>query len=528
MSEKKITANAGVNDGPDHPVLFSPPTFSRHASAVDRIESRIRTRVPRPGNNRSPGLAPGAWGLLASGDTITAASGTTLGTGHVKLCDKDGTVYPENESVDVLNAAEAITASGGPKILGMEWVLGDWSVCGGTPPTTPSCFTGCGCINVGQTIQISDSTLGLAVDIVYSSSTSSNPWGRAKSWGGRASYAFPGGGGCDAKTIPIFYNLDAVTCKMSVGWYAEVGGTECPTDDTSNPANFVSFDVPNELIIFSSCDPFERYSDFFDWTAGPSSDSSAWNNLYNFSQTSLTVTSPYSTTKCCVRFVINGCNALGLPNATVKVWTNSSKTTLIGQGVTDSTGSVIMDVHSHGSIYYEASSDRFVTGTRTVTVSVCGNSVGVLTLLPASGFHCIIGTNCVYPFKDTMFATDRYGNATTVVFDGTGTAGWKGTSPTFNYPGCGGCAAVPGYSYGILLEQLGGDLQLDWVRAGASGPPASCPGTVTAVGFQGTSNNNFICPPVGAMYFHVANPADTDTNNLFCSTLGDHDFIITE
>jgi len=229
-----------------------------------------------------------------------------------------------------------------------------------------------------------------------------------------------------------------------------------------------------------------------------------------------------------MRFVVNGCNALGLPGATVKVWTDSSKTTFIGQGVTDASGSVIIDVHSHGSIYYEASSDRFVTGNRTVNVTVCGNSVGVLTLLPAPGYHCILLIGCVYPFKDTLFATDRYGNAATLVFDGTGTPGWKGASPTFGYPGCGGCAAVPNYSYGILLIQTGGDLQLEWKRAGPSGASASCPGTVTDVGFQGTTNNNFICPPVGAMYYHIATSRGGATKNLLCSTLGDREFIMTE
>lgn len=143
MSEKKVVANGDLIDGPHPPALLSPGTFARHAAAVDRIESRIRTRAPRPGNGRSPGLAPGAWGLLASGGTIAGAAGKTLGTGRVKLCDDAGTVYPADESVGVLNAGAAITASG-DRLLPLEWVLGDWTVCGGAAGcTTTICVLGC-------------------------------------------------------------------------------------------------------------------------------------------------------------------------------------------------------------------------------------------------------------------------------------------------------------------------------------------------------------------------------------------------
>lgn len=387
-----------------------------------------------------------------------------------------------------------------------------------------SCYSGCGCINVATKIRVDDSTLGLGVDLSHSTSSGSNPWGRATSWGGVGSYSYPGDGtedGCQATTVPVYYNLNAANCTLSVGWYADVDGTECPLSDTSNPSNFISFDAPNFLLIWSSCDPFERTYDYFDWTGGPSTDGTAWNVLYNSSQTSLAITSPYATSQCCVRFVINGCNGRPLPGATVKVWTNSSKATPIGEGVTDSLGGVIIDVHSHGSIYYEASSDRFVTGNRTVTVSTCGNSVGILTLLPASGYHCHGGGLCAFPWKDTLFASDLLGNTTTLVYDGTGTPGWKGTTPTFNYPGCHGCPSVPNFSYDILFT---GDIQLQWTRDSS----LNCPGTTNPVGFSFVGNNlNFICPPVGATVTEVVT-GSVDTNNLFCSTLGDHDFIITE
>lgn len=112
----------------ESPVALSPATFARHDAAVRFVEGDVMTRAPRPDSSRFPGLAPGAWGLLASGGTITAGSGTTLGTGSVKLCDKDGTVYPEDESVDVLNSGAAVTASGGARIVRLGWTIGSWAL----------------------------------------------------------------------------------------------------------------------------------------------------------------------------------------------------------------------------------------------------------------------------------------------------------------------------------------------------------------------------------------------------------------
>lgn len=110
------------------PIALSQETFARHAAAVEYVEQIVQTRAPRDGRQRFPGLAPGAWGKLASGATITAASGITLGTGSVKLCDVTGTVYPEDETVTVYNPGAAITASGSGKIVRLAWTLGDWCV----------------------------------------------------------------------------------------------------------------------------------------------------------------------------------------------------------------------------------------------------------------------------------------------------------------------------------------------------------------------------------------------------------------
>jgi hypothetical protein len=115
-------------DGQGDPVALSPPVYARHEAAVRYVEGQIRTRAPWPSSGRFPGVAPGAWGRLASGATITAASGLTLGQGQVKLCDNTGTVFPEDETVGVRNAGSAINATSGPRIVRLTWTKGDWAV----------------------------------------------------------------------------------------------------------------------------------------------------------------------------------------------------------------------------------------------------------------------------------------------------------------------------------------------------------------------------------------------------------------
>jgi hypothetical protein len=114
------------------PIVFQPETYDRHDAVVQYVESSVRTRFPRRGTGRFPGVNPGAWGYLASGATITAGSGLTLGTGTVKLCDRTGAATPENADVTAYNTGGSIS---GPAVVPLEWTGGDWSVCG--------CSSGC-------------------------------------------------------------------------------------------------------------------------------------------------------------------------------------------------------------------------------------------------------------------------------------------------------------------------------------------------------------------------------------------------
>lgn len=117
-----------VTNGDDLPIALSPETFARHDEAAGVVEGWRKNRPSRPNRDRFPGSAPGAWALLRSGDTITAGSGTTLGTGTADLCESDGTAYSPTVTVDVLNGGAEVTASGGDRIVRLAWTLGEWAL----------------------------------------------------------------------------------------------------------------------------------------------------------------------------------------------------------------------------------------------------------------------------------------------------------------------------------------------------------------------------------------------------------------
>lgn len=110
------------------PIALLPATFARHAEAVAYVESEIKTRAPRPSGQRFPGLSPGAWGLLAIGDSISAASGTSLGTGTVKLCNSSGTPIDPETIVTAKNPGPEVSAATGARIVRLGWTWGDWAV----------------------------------------------------------------------------------------------------------------------------------------------------------------------------------------------------------------------------------------------------------------------------------------------------------------------------------------------------------------------------------------------------------------
>jgi hypothetical protein len=116
------------------PKALKPATFGRFDSAVRYVEGLIRTRAPRGRTGRPRAIKPGAWGLLAPGDTIGAGSGLSLGSGTVTLCTQDGgSLTDSGVSVTVYNSGPAISAAaysyGDPgEVVRLAWTDGGWAV----------------------------------------------------------------------------------------------------------------------------------------------------------------------------------------------------------------------------------------------------------------------------------------------------------------------------------------------------------------------------------------------------------------
>jgi hypothetical protein len=107
-------------------IALRPETFARHERATRYVEQMVR-RLQSPGKRgKTTEANAGTWGWLRPGDTITGASGLTLGSGTVTLCTRDGatlTPDPAGETVTVYNTCPAIT--GDPTTgtaLPLHWV----------------------------------------------------------------------------------------------------------------------------------------------------------------------------------------------------------------------------------------------------------------------------------------------------------------------------------------------------------------------------------------------------------------------
>lgn len=106
------------------PVALAPETYARHAAAVSYVEGMVRLSPGQGKRGRTTSAAPGAWGVLASGATITGVSGLTLGTGTVTLCTRSGaTITPGDEEVTVYNTCAAITGDAPDgTVLPLHWI----------------------------------------------------------------------------------------------------------------------------------------------------------------------------------------------------------------------------------------------------------------------------------------------------------------------------------------------------------------------------------------------------------------------
>ena len=231
---------------------------------------------------------------------------------------------------------------------------------------------------------------------------------------------------------------------------------------------------------------------------------------------------------CIVRVSVFGCDAtlaLSVEGATVNVWTDSSKTTLIDSGTTVFGGYYDADVGTAGTYYLEIIASRFntYTGSRSF---VCGGSLGQ-TLTPASGYHCLNGMSCPLPLSDTLYATHSVFGTVTLSWVSTDT--WTGTG-SYSYSGCGDpayCVSPPcagtsvGFTVGLLRASGVVQMYIDF----SWNSSAFCPGgpnlnrEVYSVSFSRT------CSPLGLT---IESFPTSVKKCLYCSNTTNYTFTVTE
>lgn len=195
--------------------------------------------------------------------------------------------------------------------------------------------------------------------------------------------------------------------------------------------------------------PHDHSSNYTIGTIYPFTFSAGWSNPITDrplidGYSSITISDPDPDRYCCFMtfFIYTDCDNdpftdTPIAEATVSVWTDSSKSVLIASGA-----DWHVNLRSHaGSIYYEVSHDRYATASATVTVA-CGqyniNSPRSITLVHDTNYVCVAA--CSTPIAKTLYATHPTLGPLTLVYNGSGSlgAGWY-DSVSYSYPGCFAC-----------------------------------------------------------------------------------------
>lgn len=120
--------NPQQNPAGGGPVALNRDAYHRVRDAVRYVETFRRNRVV-PGKGLNAFIRPSSYAFLAAGATISAPSGSTLGSGSVTLCSRSGaTVTADGETVTVYNAGGSVSGGGSGKYVKVGWCDGDWSV----------------------------------------------------------------------------------------------------------------------------------------------------------------------------------------------------------------------------------------------------------------------------------------------------------------------------------------------------------------------------------------------------------------
>lgn len=432
------------------PILFRPETLARHEQAVRDVLGGNRARYPRAGRGRTTSPSAGFWGQLASGSSITAASGLVLGTGTVTLCSReDDTLAADGEDVTVYNPGGAIT---GPQILELDWTDGDWAVCRcavsgcvctdgvcahltnyAPPYGVRSCgiCQGPGCatltIKKGGTVLFSGLMEGLG--------------------SGAMGYSSPDifltnhlidSSGADRGTQ--YYRLDFFPQDITSSGGAAVSADKYTPGSTSYTGDDGSWHLGTGQDPYL-CDASGLHAH---WTL--LSDPGGWPISFGtllvryLAATDMYLDIEPYPQACYACFTVMGCNNLPLAGATVHIWTNSAKTTSVGTATTDSSGKACIDIGQVAvSRYYEVTkSPRFTMFS--ATVSMIPGDVFEVFLPVAAGYYCDMIPACADPLPGTLHATHPKFGPLTLTYNASGSygAGWYATT-SHTYSGCRCC-----------------------------------------------------------------------------------------
>lgn len=251
-----------------------------------------------------------------------------------------------------------------------------------------------------------------------------------------------------------------------------------------------------------------------------------------------------------VQIVVSGClwetalSASRLPGATVTV-TDGTHTY---EGITNSVGNALISVQGTGTYSLTASHPRFISQTKSVSVTTCGTFSpaapdNFLRMLPAPGYYCFDWrTNagnfvfrCTFPLPTILQLTDAKYGGVTLTYNAAQDA-WIGTKAVA-FPGCTApigiiCPDPTSVTVTYKLYRLRttnlGPLEILHPADSVTGCPG---GNGLATGGSRAQMIQVDCPEHGAFFVRfrmsIGNEPLTFVGPLYCRS-GTHDFTLTE
>jgi hypothetical protein len=115
---------------------------------------------------------------------------------------------------------------------------------------------------------------------------------------------------------------------------------------------------------------------------------------------------PGGMTCCVVLISVLGCDGIPIDDATINIWTDSTKTTLLHTATSNAIGPVELPVSATacGTYWVEVLAARFPDYEASTTVSYNGEPFDITLASPSVGYECT-DLGCGYPLPTTLHAT---------------------------------------------------------------------------------------------------------------------------